>query len=87
MDEVLDVLRDYGYSLTTLQKYDEGSLTLEGSEKETRYVLDYESAAKYVAKLKAELVRKGEATDLFGQEKTPGSLGSILGNVFNAFSW
>lgn len=84
---MLDILRDYGFSLTTLQKYDEGSLTLEGSEKRTGYVLDYASAAKYVARLKAELMKKGEATELFGREKTPGALGAVLGNVFNAFSW
>lgn len=87
IDEVLEVLRDYGYSLTTLQKYDDGSLTLEGSEKRTDYVLDYAAAVSYIGKLKAELVRKGEATELFGQEKTHRSLAGILGNVFNAFSW
>ncbi len=87
IDEVLDLLRDYGFTLTTLQRYDEGTLTLDGSEKDTRYVLDYDSAVRYVAELKRELVRKGEATELFGQEKTHRSLAGILGNVFNAFSW
>ena len=87
IDEVLDLLRDYGFTLTTLQRYDEGTLTLDGSEMDTRYVLDYDSAVRYVAELKRELVRKGEATELFGQEKTHRSLAGILGNVFNAFSW
>lgn len=84
MSEIISMLKDYGYSLTTLQEYDEGRLTLEGQGKTVIWKPDYAGVVKYIAALKKELVRRKEASELFGMEK-PGtgvSLGGILGNVF-----
>ncbi|MFW2177297.1 MULTISPECIES: type II toxin-antitoxin system death-on-curing family toxin [unclassified Moraxella] len=37
-----------------------------------------------MALLKTELISKGEATELFAQEKTEGALAGIFGNVFQS---
>ena len=87
ISEILGIIKDYWYSFSTLQNYDERNFTLEWEEKNTKYTLEYWISMKIIWLLRDELIKKGEATELFGQEKTPGSLESILGNVFNSFSW
>lgn len=84
MAEIIGMLKDYGYSLTTLQEYDEGRLTLEGQQKVVLWKPDYDGVVKYISALKKELISRGEATELFGQEKRGNgiSLSGILGNVF-----
>jgi len=87
-EEILGVIKDYSYSFKTLQDYDEDKLSLEWKETgELKYRLEYESALKYIAELKKVLMKKWEATELFGQEKTHQSLWWIIWNIFNCFSW
>lgn len=87
-NEILEVIKDYWYSFKMLQDYDDDKLSLKGWETwELKYRMDYDSAIKYVAQLKKELIKKWEATELFGQEKTHQSLWGILWNIFNWFFW
>lgn len=39
-----------------------------------------------ICKLKDELVKRKEATDIFAQERSAGSIAGIIGNVFQGFS-
>jgi len=66
-----------------LDAYDKRRFPREGL---TRKTLDLESLDLYadIAAFKAELIDKGEATELFAQEKNADGLRGILGNVFQS---
>jgi prophage maintenance system killer protein len=85
-NEVLNIIKDYSYSFKTLQDYDEDKLSLKWDETgELKYILEYNNAIKYIQELKNALIKKGEATELFWQEKTHQSLWWIIWNIFNWF--
>lgn len=76
---LLDVITGYAESWLLLQKYDEGVLTLPKTTP-SRYVLDYTTANTAIQELKIDLLRKKQASELFGAERDqmlPGILGSI----------
>lgn len=58
VNEVLEIIKDYGYSFSTLQQYDEKRFVLDGAEKNTKYVLDYDSSIKAIEILKKDLIKK-----------------------------
>jgi death-on-curing family protein len=63
-----------------LQSYDEQNFPK--TDTSTDIEISTEELYKDVAQLKQHLIDKGEATELFAQEKTKDSLGSIINNVF-----
>lgn len=68
---LVDVIARYTQTFLWLQRYDEGLLsTPAGSAGGKLPTLDEARAA--IATLKAELIAKGEATDLFGRERSDG---------------
>ena len=76
---LVDVIARYTQTFLWLQRYDEGLLsTPAGSAGGTLPTLDEARAA--IATLKAELIAKGEATDLFGRERSDG-FAALLGNL------
>lgn len=81
---LLDVILNYSRTWTLLQGYDEDSLKVEIESKEARFILDFDEAKEAIAQLKGELVKKGEATELFGREKA-GEFGGIVRNIYQTF--
>lgn len=76
---LIDVVTRYAQTFLLLQRYDEGLLTdPRGEPGGVLPTLDEARGA--IARLKADLVARGEAGPLFGQERGD-ALGSILGNL------
>ena len=76
---LVDIIARYTKTFLLLQRYDEGLLTEpKGAAGGTLPSVDAARAA--IADLKRDLMAKGEATALFGQERQDG-LASILGNL------
>ncbi len=66
---LLDVILNYAKTWTLLQGYDEDSLVNQVDDKEEKFVLDFDEAREAIDVIKKELIAKGEASALFGQEK------------------
>ena len=81
--EILNLLAYYSSSLALLEKYDKNKLTLPTGGK-TKYKLTYEMALKVIENIKAELVKKKEAGDIFGRQSAH-KLESILANLHQTF--
>lgn len=74
-----DIVSRYAQTFLLLQRYDEGLLT-EPDAEPGGTLPDLEQARRALAGLKAELIEKGEATELFAQERDEG-LAALLGNL------
>ena len=81
---LLDVILNYSRTWTLLQGYDEDTLKIDFVSKEAKFILDSDEAKNYIAQLKNELIKKGEATELFGREKA-GEFEGILRNIYQTF--
>jgi len=81
---LLDVILNYSRTWTLLQGYDEDTLKIDFESKEAKFILDSDEAKNYIAQLKNELIKKGEATELFGREKA-GEFEGILRNIYQTF--
>ena len=80
-DEVLSLIERYARSWHLLLQYDEKRLPAppeQASKKLAR--LTYRQASKAMEQFKKSLMHKGQATDLFGKDRSNG-LESILGNL------
>lgn len=76
-EAVVQVIADYARSWSLLQGYDEQSLTGQRDKQRDMRPLGLEDVLAAIAQLKAELIRKGEATALFGQLRGDGLASSI----------
>ncbi len=78
--DVLTLIESFSGTFFALDSYDRNNFPTQGTKKEI------ETSAKELIsdlqKLKIELIKKGEATELFTQEKKQGNLEGIFGNVF-----
>jgi DNA ligase (NAD+) len=81
---VLEVVTRYAKSWTLLLQYDEDQLELPKESNPAKHVLDYQQTKEAIATLKAELIKRGEASDLFGQEREK-HLQGILGSINQTF--
>ena len=81
---VLDVISRYAKSWSLLLKYDEDRLELPKDRHPTKQPFDYDRTGKAIKALKNDLLARGEATELFGQERGA-SLQGILGNLDQTF--
>jgi len=75
---LIKVIADYTYALTTLDRYDHGTLASEGTSAITAYRLSYDEAIQVVSSM------KGEFDGLFGLEKDQ-SFKSALGAIDQTF--
>jgi prophage maintenance system killer protein len=80
---LLTIIKHYADTWTTLQAYDSGQLKKRTSSKRSR-PLSYDEVRGGLEHLKHELMRKGEAGELFAVEHGHG-LEQILGAVFQTF--
>jgi prophage maintenance system killer protein/predicted XRE-type DNA-binding protein len=81
--DVLRVIADYAYALTLLDRYDHGTLAIEGTTRTALHVIDYEEAIGIVATMKGENVHSTFG-GLFGLEKDQG-FKSALGAIYQTF--
>ncbi len=82
---LLEVITDYARSWATLQKYDDGNLSIHVRTTKKLRDLEENEAEKAIVALKEQLMKKGEASELFGQEQKEGGLKSILRNLHQTF--
>lgn len=76
--DVLKVITDYAYALTLLDRYDHGTLVIEGTTGQTLHAIDYNEGISIVNSM------KGEFDGLFGVEKDQG-FKSALGTIYQTF--
>jgi prophage maintenance system killer protein len=76
--DVLQVITDYAYALTTLDRYDHGTLSIESTSGPASFVLDYDQAIAIVQSMKSDF------DGLFGLEKDQG-FKSALGTIYQTF--
>jgi len=76
-EAVLGVIADYARSWSLLQGYDEQSLAGQTGKQQGMRSLKLDEVLSAIAQLKAELMAKGEATELFGQLRGAGLASSI----------
>ena len=81
---VLEIVSRYAKSWSLLLRYDEERLELPKDRHQTKRLLDHGQARVAIAALKAELVGRGEASDLFGHEREQ-HLQGILGSINQTF--
>lgn len=81
--EILNLLASYSKSLSILEQYDKNKLKFPKGRK-AGFVLKYETAQDVTGKIKKDLVKKKEASDLFGRE-TGHKLESVIKNLYQTF--
>jgi len=81
---VLEVVSRYTKSWTLLLRYDEDRLEMPKDRHPPRKSLEYEKVEEAIFSLKSELIERGEASDLFGQEREQ-QLKGVLGNLDQTF--
>ena len=82
---VLSLVKNYARTWQLLWQYDEDSLPLPKAGKRTGRVPELTEVQEAVASLRRELLMRGEATEIFGQERGHG-LDGILGAVDQSFA-
>lgn len=81
--DILELVSIFAGTWFSLDAYDKGSLPKSAaSRKQITFTAENLKAALVV--LKKELVRKKEATEIFGQERESGSVTGIVGGVFQS---
>lgn len=89
-DGFLSILEHYSKSFELLNKYDTEELSMEGLNEDVIFIINYHDVKKAIQKLKNSLIQKGEATEIFGNEKDEsfeGILGSISQTIFGKLAY
>lgn len=81
---VLELVSFFANTWLSLDAYDKETFT-KGRTTKKKVTLTAETFLRDVAILKSELIRKGEATDLFASERTRDAIEGIIGNVMQGF--
>ena len=81
---VLELIKEFASTWVSLDAYDREALKIVGTTKKA-VKLAGEELSRAIGNLQAELAKKGEATELFAQERRPGSIEGIAGNVMQSF--
>jgi prophage maintenance system killer protein len=76
---LVDIVTRYAHTFLWLQRYDEGLLT-DPATQPGGTLPTLEQAREALASLKADLMQRGEATDLFARDRGDG-LAALLGNL------
>lgn len=87
LDEVkglLEIIKNYNKSFVLLNRFDSNNLKIEKLNENLIYEIKFEEAKKAINQLKDQLIKKKEATKLFGNQKDQ-SFQGILGNILQSF--
>jgi prophage maintenance system killer protein/prophage antirepressor-like protein len=80
----VEIVSNYAKSWALLQGYDDQSLQEKIHTTQQKFILDYDEAKEAIEELKRTLMKKGEASELFGREKADEFKGNIL-NIYQSF--
>ena len=80
---ILELVKEFSSTWMSLDAYDKELLTPVGTSKKTIKLTGVE-LTDAIANLRTELLRKGEATDIFAQERAMGNIEGIVGNVMQS---
>jgi death-on-curing family protein len=81
----LEIIKMFADTWFSLNAYDKEALPKSGTSKK-QILITAQHLADILTELKYFLIVKKEASELFGLESNPGSLKSIIGNIFQSFS-
>jgi death-on-curing family protein len=81
---LLDIITNYTHSFILLNQFDSNSLPDEKLNENITYEIKYSEAVKAITELKKQLIKKKEASGLFGNERDHG-FESILNSVVQTF--
>jgi death-on-curing family protein len=84
IDGLLSVINGYANSWLLLQQYDEDKLAIRKGKAKEKRRFDYDFVRPAIDELRSSLRTKGEASDLFGNERDQ-SFKGILGNIYQSF--
>ena len=82
--DVLELIKSYANTWFSLDAYDKDNLIQNGKTNETME-LSASDLVSAINKLKAELIKKNEATELFAKERENGNIESIFNNIMQSF--
>lgn len=89
-DGFLSIISSYSKSFELLEKYDKDTLSSDNLSKDVIYVINYKDVKKVIQRFKSDLLAKGEANELFGNERDEsfkGILGSISQTVYGELAY
>jgi prophage maintenance system killer protein len=82
---ILELVTAFADTWLSLDAYDKDNLIASGKTKK-QVVLTSEQLKEFLGEFKRELIKKGEATDIFGIEISKDALAGIVGNVMQSFA-
>lgn len=86
----LSIIGHYSKSFELLNKYDTEELSMDGLSDDVIYIINYRDVKEAIKELKRSLIEKGEASNVFGNEKDDsfeGILGSVSQTVFGQLAY
>lgn len=81
---ILDLVNVFAQTWLSLDAYDKDRLSTKGITKK-QISLDSKELEQGISRLKTDLINKGEATEIFAQERTRNNIEGIIGNVMQSF--
>lgn len=81
---ILDLVKEFSSTWASLDAYDKESLKPVGSNKKS-VKISAQELLESIQTLRKDLIKKREATDIFAQERSVGSIEGIIGNVMQSF--
>jgi len=82
-EDVLELISAFAGTWFSLDAYDKDTLPKSGASKK-QVAFTAEELSKALKELKKDLIKKKEATDIFGQERSQDNVKGIVGNVFQS---
>ncbi len=82
--EVLELIKEFASTWVSLDAYDKETLTTIGATKKSVKLTGAE-LTEAIQSFRSELLKKGEATEIFAHERKAGSIEGIVGNVMQSF--
>lgn len=82
---ILELIKEFAGTWVSLDAYDKEELKVIGVTKKS-IKLSGQELTDAIFNLRSELIKKGEATDIFAQERSSGSVEGIVGNVMQSFA-
>lgn len=89
-DGFLSIISNYSKSFELLERYDKDDLSSDNLNKDVIYIINYDDVKKVIQRFKSDLIEKGEASELFGNERDnsfKGILGSVSQTVFGELAY
>ena len=81
---ILELIKEFSSTWVSLDAYDKETLKPVGKTRNA-IKLSGEELVNEIQTLRSELLKKGEATDIFAQERNRGNVEGIVGNVMQSF--